>query len=51
MGSEMCIRDSVFGVVATGVGEAAVMYIVGLPLYKALVKAGLGKFLKTNSIA
>lgn len=41
----------VFGVVATGIGEAAVMYIVGLPLYKALVKAGLGKFLKTNSMA
>lgn len=39
----------VFGVVATGIGEAAVMYVVGLPLYKALTTAGLSKFLQANS--
>ena len=30
-----------FGVIATGIGEAAVMYILGLPLLAALRKSGL----------
>lgn len=32
-----------FGVVATGLGEAAVMYLLGLPLYKALSRTPLAK--------
>lgn len=35
-----------FGVVATGVGEALVMYVLGLPLLKALSKSGVAKSLK-----
>jgi hypothetical protein len=31
----------VFGFVATGLGEAIVLYVVGLPLYKALAKTQL----------
>lgn len=32
-----------FGVVATGIGEALVMYVIGLPLARALKKFGVGK--------
>lgn len=32
-----------FGFVATGIGEAAVMYFLGLPLYKALARTPLAK--------
>lgn len=32
----------VFGVVATGIGEALVMYLLGLPLYAALKRFGIG---------
>lgn len=31
-----------FGVVATGIGEALVMYVLGLPLYAALKRFGIG---------
>lgn len=32
-----------FGLVATGVGEAVVMYVLGLPLYRALRKTSLSR--------
>lgn len=34
-----------FGVVSTGLGEAVVMYALGLPIYHALAKSPLGKML------
>lgn len=34
-----------FGAVTIGIGEAAVLYIVGLPLYSALKRAGFEKFI------
>ena len=35
----------VFGLLATGAGEAVVMYVLGLPLYRALVRTGLARTL------
>ena len=35
-----------FGVIATGIGEALVMYVLGLPLLKALQKSGVAKRLQ-----
>jgi hypothetical protein len=32
-----------FGIVATGLGEAVVMYALGLPLYHALRRASLAE--------
>lgn len=39
----------VFGLVATGIGEAVVMYGLGLPLYKALAKTPLAQRLSENN--
>lgn len=33
----------IFGFVSLGIGEACVMYVLGLPLYKALLKSGVFK--------
>lgn len=38
----------IFGVVSTGIGEAAVVYILGLPLYRALTHSELGRMLTTK---
>ena len=35
----------VFGLLATGAGEAAVMYVLGLPLYRALSRTQLPRML------
>ena len=35
----------VFGLVATSIGEAAVMYILGLPLYRALRQSPVAEVL------
>lgn len=35
-----------FGVIATGIGEALVMYVLGLPLFKALKRSGAAKKLQ-----
>lgn len=34
-----------FGLVATGIGEALVMYVLGLPLFAALKRSGVAKLL------
>lgn len=38
-----------FGVVTTGIGEAVVMYALGLPLYRALATSPLAKSLATEA--
>ena len=40
-----------FGFVATGIGEAAVMYLLGLPLYRVLKNAPLGDQLSYDETA
>lgn len=40
-----------FGFVATGLGEAAVMYLLGLPLYNALKRAPLADQLRYDELA
>ena len=40
-----------FGFVATGLGEAAVMYLLGLPLYRVLKKAPLADQLRYDETA
>lgn len=38
-----------FGLIATGIGEAAVMYVLGWPLYRALCKTSLPRLLGDES--
>lgn len=36
-----------FGMIATGIGEAVVLYVLGLPLYQALKRAHIDRYLRS----
>ena len=40
----------VFGLLATGIGEAVVMYVLGMPLYRALARTSLPKTLGCDAV-